>query len=57
MSILPLEFRNGDTSASLNLTGKEVYSIEYNIYSTDKLATIKVNIHANIQLFLIFCFV
>jgi aconitase A len=43
MSILPLEFHNGDTCASLNLTGKEIYSIEYNIYSTDKLAIVKVN--------------
>ncbi len=43
MSILPLEFHNGDTCASLNLTGKEIYSIEYNICSTDKLAIVKVN--------------
>jgi aconitate hydratase len=43
MSILPLEFHNGDTCASLNLTGKEIYSIEYNIYSTDKLAIVKLD--------------
>lgn len=43
MSILPLEFHPGDTCASLNLTGREIYSIEYNIYDADKLATIKVN--------------
>ncbi len=44
MSILPLEFQNGDTCVSLNLTGKEIYSIEYNIYDNDKLAIIKVRI-------------
>jgi aconitase A len=44
MSILPLEFQNGDTCASLNLTGKEIYSIEYNIYDNEKLAIVKVKI-------------
>lgn len=43
MSILPLEFQNGDTCTSLNLTGKEIYSIEYNIYDNEKSAIIKVN--------------
>jgi aconitase A len=43
MNILPLEFHNGDTCASLNLTGKEIYSIEYNLYNPDKLAIVKVN--------------
>lgn len=42
MSILPLEFHPGDTCVSLNLTGREIYSIEYNIYDSNKLATIKV---------------
>lgn len=42
MCILPLQFKDGDTCASLNLTGKEIYSIEYNIYNNDKLAIIKV---------------
>jgi aconitate hydratase len=43
MSILPLEFQNGDTCASLNLTGKELYSIEYNIYDADKSAIVKLD--------------
>ncbi|CAF3899779.1 unnamed protein product [Adineta steineri] len=43
MSILPLQFQNGDTCTSLNLTGKEIYSIEYNIYSNEKLAIIKLD--------------
>ncbi|CAF0901250.1 unnamed protein product [Adineta ricciae] len=41
MCILPLQFQNGDTCASLHLTGKEIFSIEYNIYNNDKLAMIK----------------
>lgn len=44
MSILPLEFQQGDSCTSLNLTGKEIYTIEYNIYNHDRLATIKVKI-------------
>jgi aconitase A len=42
MSILPLQFRDGDTCTSLNLTGKEIYSIEYNIHTNEKLAIVKV---------------
>lgn len=42
MSILPLEFHSDETSASLNLTGKEIYSIEYDISNSENLATIKV---------------
>jgi aconitase A len=53
MSILPLEFQNGDTCTSLNLTGKEKYSIEYNIYdnnnNNNKLAIIKVRIFKRIS--------
>ncbi|CAF3339350.1 unnamed protein product [Rotaria sp. Silwood1] len=43
MSILPLQFKDGDTCASLNLTGKEIYSIEYNLYDSEKLAIIKLD--------------
>ncbi len=49
MSILPLQFQDGDTCSSLNLTGKEIFSIEYNIYGNDKTAIIKVNYHRNIK--------
>ena len=42
MSVLPLEFHPGQTCASLNLTGKEIYSIEFDINNHDNLATIKV---------------
>jgi aconitase A len=42
MSILPLQFNDGDTCLSLNLTGKEIYSIEYNISNNDKTAIVKV---------------
>ncbi len=58
MSILPLEFQNGDTCASLNLTGKELYSIEYNIYDADKSAIIKVRNHKErIPVLILFCLV
>ena len=43
MSILPLQFQPGENCQSLNLNGTEIYSIEYDIYSSDRLATIKVN--------------
>jgi aconitase A len=42
MNILPLQFQDGDSCASLNLTGKEIYSIDYNIYNNEKLAMVKV---------------
>jgi len=43
MSVLPLEFHPGQTCASLNLTGKEIYSIEFDINNHDNLATIKLD--------------
>jgi aconitate hydratase len=43
MSILPLQFQQGENCQSLNLNGTEIYSIEYDIYSPDRLAMIKVN--------------
>ena len=42
MSILPLQFQDGDTPTSLNLNGREIYSIECNIYNDEKIAFVKV---------------
>ena len=44
MSILPLQFRDGDSCASLKLTGKEIYSIEYHIDDRDQFALVRVRI-------------
>lgn len=43
MSILPLQFHSGDSAKSLNLTGRETYSIEYNVHDDEKLATVRVS--------------
>ncbi|CAF3225119.1 unnamed protein product [Rotaria socialis] len=43
MSILPLQFKDGDTCASLNLTGREIYSIEYNTDDNKNLANVKLD--------------
>lgn len=43
MSILPLQFHSGDSANSLNLTGRETYSIEYNIHDEKKLAIVRLD--------------
>ncbi|CAF3990680.1 unnamed protein product [Rotaria magnacalcarata] len=43
MNILPLQFKDGDTCASLNLTGREIYSIEYNTDDNKNLAIVKLD--------------
>lgn len=49
MGILPLQFQDGNTCASLNLTGREIYSIEYNIYDKENSAIVKVRFFSSIN--------